>query len=162
MVGSSAGFISNTSGAIILGAVGGLAHCLLQRWERKIKWYFLIENNVLFLFGFLGVLGGLSSAIFVRIASSYHSGLYPPISPTTAASASHYFLPSHNGQLIGTGISVALGIGAGIVVGIVVNLISKETTKDHYHDRACWLTEQDGLSSTEDINLPDESEISNT
>lgn len=110
---------------------------------------------MLFLFGFLGIIGGLSSAIFVRIASTHHSASYPPTSPTTAASANHYFLPSHNGQLIGTGISMVLGIGCGIVVGIIVNMISEEVTSDHYHDRACWLTEQDGVSSAEDIHLPD-------
>lgn len=42
IVGSSAGMISNSAGAIILGVVGGIFHLMLQRWERKIKWYFLI------------------------------------------------------------------------------------------------------------------------
>jgi ammonia channel protein AmtB len=42
MVGSSAGYISNSGGAILLGVAAGVFHVLLQRWEGKIKWYFLI------------------------------------------------------------------------------------------------------------------------
>ena len=32
IIGSSAAFISNESGALILGIIGGVVHCFLQRW----------------------------------------------------------------------------------------------------------------------------------
>ena len=32
IVGSSAAFINNTAGAIILGIIAGIIHCLLRRW----------------------------------------------------------------------------------------------------------------------------------
>ena len=53
---------------------------------------------------------------------------------------------------------MAISIVTGLVIGIVVNVMSEEMTSDHYHDRAFWLTEQDCISSEEDIHLPEESE----
>ena len=148
-MGSSAGCIGNTGGAIILGVVGGVIHVLLQRWEKRIKWYFLIENNVFFMFGIQGMAGGFLSAIFVKIAIDHHSSSYPTTAP--------YALPTQNGQLTATGFTIAIAIAAGLIVGILINTLSNEVPSDHYHDRAYWITEQDCLSTTEDIHLPSES-----
>jgi hypothetical protein len=155
MVGSSAALVSSSAGAIVLGAVAGALQVLLQRWEGRVKWYFLVENNVLFLFGLQGILGGFFSAVFHRLAVDYHADLYP-------TSPAEYSLTTSSGQLEATGISMAIAICAGTVVGVLVNFLNREITPDHYHDRAYWLTEQDGLSSAEDINLPSETEVTDT
>ena len=68
IIGSSAAFITNTVGALLMGVGAGTTHFLLHRWEARIKWYFLIENNVLFLYGVQGMMGGLLSSIFVKLA----------------------------------------------------------------------------------------------
>jgi len=132
IVGSSAGYINNSGGAIILGIIGGVLHVFLQRWENKIKWYFLIENNVLFIFGIQGMIGGFLSAIFNKIALDHNSSAYPTVAP--------YILPSQSGQLSATGFTIAIAIAAGLFVGIVINMLTKEVPSDHYHDRAYWIT----------------------
>ena len=98
-----------------------------------------------------GALGGLASAVFVKIAQDHYSSLYP-------STYAHYSLPSQSGHLAASGITIAIGVASGMVVGVLVNAVSREVTTDHYHDRACWITEQDCLSALEDIHLPDETE----
>ena len=100
------------------------------------------------MFGIQGMMGGLVSAIFVRIAADYHASAYP----TTGV----YALPTQSGQLTATGFTIAIAIAAGLIVGIIINMVSNEAPSDHYHDRAYWITERDFLSYSEDIHLPSE------
>jgi len=138
IIGSSAGLITNTVGAILLGIVAGVLHFLLNRWEVRIKWYFLIENNTLFLYGIQGIVGGLLSSVFVAIAQN---------SPNTFnITASTYALPAISGQLIATGITVSIALGTGVVVGMILTISTQMKRQDHYHDRAFWLIEQDCIS----------------
>ncbi len=113
MIGSSAAFITNTVGAILMGSGAGAIHFLLHRWETRIKWYFLIENNVLFLYGVQGMMGGFLSSIFVKIAQDSNSGLFSSTNPV-------YALLSFSGQLIGTGISIATATGMGFIMGFII------------------------------------------
>jgi hypothetical protein len=91
------------------------------------------------------MLGGLFSSIFVQIDQSNYFSQF-------ATTSSQYALPSFSGQLIATGITVAIASATGVVVGIIITMISQEKKLDHYHDRAYWIIEQDCISDKEDIH----------
>lgn len=131
IIGTSAAFISNSVGAILLGILAGIVHFLFSRWETKIKWYFLIENNTLFLYGIQGMMGGLLSSVFVQIAQNNPSA-YP-------SGSTIFILPNFSGQIIATGITIGIAIGNGIIVGIALTASTQMKRQDHYHDRAFWL-----------------------
>lgn len=96
------------------------------------------------------MLGGFFSAIFVQIASDYHSSSY--------SSSGQYSLWPSSGAIIATGSTVGIAIATGVVVGWLLRLVSYDVKTDLYHDRGFWIIESDCISDVEDINVGAESE----
>jgi len=146
IIGSSAAFISNSVGAILMGVTAGGFHIIFQRIESRMRRYVLIENNVFFTFALQGLFGGLLSAIFVYLANTYNFAKY-------SANSEIYSLPAWTGQLIGSGISAGIGLLGGLILSPVICLINHHTKIDHYHDRAYWIIEHDCISYKENIHF---------
>ena len=50
------------------------------------------------------------------------------------------------GQLIATGITIAIALATGLLVGFILAATTQMKRQDHYHDRAFWLLELDCIS----------------
>lgn len=86
------------------------------------------------------MLGGLFSAIFLKIATDSNASLY-------TTQAAQYSLYSYSGAIIATSATVGIAIAAGLVVGLVLKAVSFDVKSDLYHDRAFWVIEDDCISS---------------
>lgn len=133
MAAATAGALTNSPlAALLLGVVAGLLHLILLRMEPFFRKYLMIENNVLFLFGIQGLLGGLASALFLHLVGQ--EDVY--------AADGFWKRPDVGGQLAGSGIAVGMGVASGLLVSPLVCWVRGQTRCDHYHDRAYWVMDE--------------------
>lgn len=143
--GSSAAMINNSLQALLLGVGAAIVHVSLLQLDKVIRWMVVVENLVFYLFAVIGTLAGLASAIFASQAGKDTT--------FTSITSTGYILPSSQDQLVGVGISVALGTLSGLVLSPVICLMNVEVDHNYYHDRAYWIIEQDGISELQNIQL---------
>ena len=136
--GSSVAMINNSLEALLLGVGAAFVHIGLLQLDKLIRWRVVVENSVFYLFAVIGTLGGLVSAIFAAQAAND--------TILSSITDSGYTIPTSQNQLVGVGISVALGTISGLILSPVICLMNIETDLDYYHDRAYWIIEQDGIS----------------
>lgn len=115
VVGSSAAFINNNVGSLLLGVGAAVLLVALLQLDTKIRWAVVVENYVLYLYAIIGACGGLASAIFADQSSSNSSFSNMP---------QGYALQTPTNQLTGVGISAGIGIGGGVLLGLLLCLIS--------------------------------------
>lgn len=143
--GSSAAMIDNSLQSLLLGVGTAIVHVCLLQLEQVIRWKVVVENLVFYLFAVIGTLAGLASAIFASQAGKD--------TVFTSITSTGYVLPSSQDQLIGVGISVALGTISGLILSPAICLMNVEVDYNYYHDRAYWIIEQDGISELQNIQL---------
>lgn len=140
-IGSASSLITNPAGALAIGLIAGTISTFgyAKLSERLTRWHIYDTCGINNLHGMPGLLGGLSSAIFI---SAYNM---TPLSIGDAKVdfSSANFAYQGGIQVAGTFISMGIGIVTGLIAGGVLYSVYKVENSDFFDDEHFWEMESE-------------------
>jgi ammonium transporter Rh len=136
-IGSAASFITNPAGAIAIGFISGAVSATGYYYLSD----FLTDKGIYDtcgihnLHGMPGIIGGLSSAVFV---AAYNSTSLDIAGGNPLDFVNGEYLRQGGLQVAGTFISLGMGLLTGAIAGLVIYPMYEVTTEDFYDDEHYW------------------------
>lgn len=136
-VGSSASFITNPAGAIAIGCLAGAVSAAGYYYLSDIltDWGVYDTCGVNNLHGMPGLIGGLSSAVFV---AAYNSTSLNIAGGNPLDFADDNYLRQGGIQVAATFVSLGIGLTTGAVAGLLIYPFYSMKTEEFFDDKHYW------------------------